>query len=238
MQTAAASHTAAPRTGNLLIDALSEGEKNLLLAVTRQVRLDAEESIYEFDDAIRHVYFPLDTVFSTCSLMEDGSSAEIALTGRDGVVGVSAAFDAQNSRNWTSALIAGRALRLEISILQDLVRDNNNLRFAFFDFYRRLMTQISQRAVCNGRHTLMQRFCFWLLLVHDRAQTDEIPLTHEIIARKLGARRAGITNIAGTLQEIGAIAYSRGMIRIQNRKLLEREVCECYCAIKSILNQQ
>ena len=235
MQTAAASH-AAPRTGNSLIDALDESERNLLLAVTRQVRLDAEESIYEFDDTIQHVYFPLDTVFSTCSLMEDGSSAEIALTGRDGVVGISAAFDAQNSRNWTSALIAGRALRLEISLLQNLLRDNDNLRLAFFDFYRRLMTQISQRAVCNGRHTLLQRFCFWLLLVHDRAENDEISLTHEIIARKLGARRAGITNIAGSLQETGAITYSRGMIRVQSRKLLEREVCECYGAIKPFIN--
>jgi CRP-like cAMP-binding protein len=221
------------QTGNLLIDALPENERNLLLSVTKQIVLEPEQPIYEYDDPIRAVYFPINSIFSTCSLMEDGSSAEIALTGHEGIIGISAAFNVQTARNWTSVLIGGKALRLENAVLQDFVSQHEILQHTLLRFYRGLMTQVSQRAVCNGRHTLLQRFCFWLLLVHGRARTNEIQLTHETIARKLGARRAGITNVAGTLQEMGAIAYSRGTIRVLDLKILQREVCECYSAVQS-----
>ncbi len=219
--------------GNLLVNALPEQERNLLLDSTKRVFLAAEEPVYEFDDSIKSIYFPLDAVFSTCSLMEDGSSAEISLTGREGLVGVSAAFDRQASHHWTSVLVAGHALKMETSVLSELTTTDEVLRIAFLQFYRQLMGQVSQRAVCNGRHTLLQRFCFWLLLVHDRTLSSELPLTHETIARKLGARRAGITNVAGTLQEMGAISYSRGVIQVSNRTILETEVCECYRAVLS-----
>lgn len=219
------------RIGNTLIESLPADERNLLLNSAKAIQLEAEQPIYEFEDQINWIYFPLDSVFSTSSLMEDGSSAEICLTGNEGIVGISAAFDAQTARNWTSVLIGGRALRIETTQFHELATSNETLQLAFLNFYRQLMTQISQRAVCNGRHTLLQRFCFWLLLVCERAKTEEIPLTHEIIARKLGARRAGITNVAGALQESGAISYSRGVIHINNREILEKEVCECFRAV-------
>jgi CRP-like cAMP-binding protein len=218
--------------GNSLIDALEIKDRNLLLAATKPVFLDAELTIYEHEDAVRAVYFPLKAVFSSCSLMEDGSSAEVCLTGKEGIVGVSAVFGEQNARLWTNVLVAGQALKMEKAALRQIVSTNENLRKSFLGFYRELMMQVSRRAVCNGRHTLLQRFCFWLLLVHDRTATDEIPLTHEMIARKLGARRAGVTNVAGVLQEAGAIIYSRGMIHIAERQILESEVCECYRSIK------
>jgi CRP-like cAMP-binding protein len=220
------------RNGNLLLDLRQNERDSSFFAHAKCVQLDAEQTIYEFDDSIRAVYFPLDAVVSSCSLMEDGSSAEVCLTGREGVVGISAIFDRQTARHWTNVLIAGTALRIETAALREIIATDAELQHSFLRFYRQLMSQVSQRAVCSGRHTLLQRFCFWLLLVSDRVPSDEIPLTHETIARKLGARRAGVTNVAGALQETGAIHYSRGMIQIINRAILENEVCECYRAIK------
>ena len=222
--------------GNSVLDSLPEIERREIFSLAKIDNLAAEETIYEYGDAVKCLYFPLNSVFSTTTIMEDGSSAEISLTGREGVAGVFAAFNEQPSRYWTSVLIGGEAVRIEISSLRrNLLVESELLQTSLLESYRSLMEQISQRAVCNGRHSLAQRFCFWLLLVHDRAGTDEIALTHETIARKLGARRAGITNVAGTLQAADAIAYSRGTIKILNRRKLEKESCECYFSISNAL---
>lgn len=222
-----------PHFGNRLIDALPQDDKKSLVDLTRLVALDAEQPIYEVEDAIGYVYFPLNSVVSYCSLMEDGSSAEVCLTGREGVVGVQAVFGERTARNWTSALTAGKVLKIETEVMRDFVATNESLRSLLLNFYGNLMRQVSQRAVCNGRHSLLQRFCFWLLLVNELAGNDEIPLTHETIARKLGARRAGVTNVAGSMQEKGAISYTRGTIRVHSSKLLENEACECFQALKT-----
>jgi len=218
--------------GNHLIDALPLSEKNSLLAHTKPIVLEAEQPLYEVEDAIGSIYFPLDAVVSYCSLMEDGSSAEVCLTGREGVIGIQAIFGEQIARNCTTVLKAGEALKMETSVIRDFAATNDELRSLLLGFYGNLMRQVSQRAVCNGRHSLQQRFCFWLLLVHELAGNDEIPLTHETIARKLGARRAGVTNVAGAMQEKGAISYARGTVRVHDRKLLEAEACECFQALK------
>jgi CRP-like cAMP-binding protein len=219
-------------SGNHLIEALPPIEKDCLFSHTKPVVLEAEQPLYEVEDAISSIYFPLDSVISYCSLMEDGSSAEVCLTGRDGVVGIQAIFGEQIARNCTTVLTAGEALKLDTAVMRDFVATNDNLRSLLLGYYGNLMRQVSQRAVCNGRHSLQQRFCFWLLLVHELAGNVEIPLTHETIARKLGARRAGITNIAGAMQEKGAISYARGTVRVHDPKLLEAEACECFQALK------
>ena len=216
---------------------LPEFEQREILRLGKVVTLAADDSIYNYGDAVKHLYFPFDAVFSTTSLMEDGSSAEISLTGCEGVAGVFAAFNEQSSRYWTSTLIGGDALKVEIAALQNLLRDNDLLHGDLLEAYRNLINQISQRAVCNGRHSLAERFCFWLLLVHDRTRRDEILLTHETIAKKLGARRAGVTNIAGSLQAEKVIAYSRGAITILDRPKLEKMSCECYQSTQIALNQ-
>jgi CRP-like cAMP-binding protein len=221
--------------GNLILDLLPEIERREILSSGKVISVTADETIYHFGDAITHLYFPLSSTFSTTSLMEDGSSAEVSLTGRDGLIGVFAAFNNQPSRYWTNILIGGEAVKVEITALQRLLAGSSKVQAALLDYSRNLMSQISQRAVCNGRHSLAERFCFWLLLVHDSAKTDEISLTHETIARKLGARRAGITNVAGMLQNAEAIAYNRGIIKIINRHRLEKESCECYAAVQNAL---
>lgn len=229
MQTKTASNL---QSGNHLIDALPPDEKKYLLSYSKSVVLEAEQPLYEVEDAICSIYFPLNSVISYCSLMEDGSSAEVCLTGREGVVGVQAIFGEKTARSWTGVLTAGTALKMDTVVMRDVISTNDKLRFLLLGFYGHLMRQVSQRAVCSGRHSLLQRFCFWLLLVNELAGTDEIPLTHEIIARKLGARRAGVTNVAGTMQEKGAISYARGTIHIHDRKLLESEACECFHALQ------
>lgn len=222
--------TAAPSfdNGNAIFNLLAESERQLIKPYLKIVEVTADESIYEYGDRIKRIYFPLSAVFSTSSLMEDGSSAEVSVTGSESAVGVFAAFGEHTSRHWTNVLLAGRAYRIESSVLRDLIRSNNQMSVALLHASRGLMAQVSQRAVCNGRHSLLQRFCFWLLLVHDRVKKDEILLTHETIAKKLCARRAGITNVAGIMQTAKAISYSRGTIQIINRQIIEDEACECY----------
>jgi CRP-like cAMP-binding protein len=222
--------------GNSVLDALSEIESREVFSIGKIVALAADEPIYDYGDVVKHLYFPLDAVFSTTSLMEDGSSAEFNLTGNEGVAGVFAAFNEQVSRHWTSVLLKGDAVKVEVAALRSLIEESDELQAALLTVYRQTIAQISQRAVCNGRHSLSERLCFWLLLVHDRVRADEIALTHETIAKKLGARRAGITNVAGTLQNEEIISYSRGTIKILNRPKLEKNACECYQAI--INNEQ
>lgn len=222
-------------TGNLLIDAFPPPERELFLSSAKKVSFESDEPVYEIEDVIQSVYFPINAVVSDCSLMVDGSSAEITLTGSEGVVGISAIFGDQTARHCASVLIAGEALKIETAIIRELVSKNESVRTPLLHFYHQLLRQISQRAVCNGRHTLLQRFCNWLLLVDERAGREEIPLTHETIARKLGARRAGVTNVAGLMQELKAISYTRGTIHIHDYEILKGQACECFNAIQNPL---
>ena len=220
------------QTGNLLIDAFPQPERELFLSSAKIASFEADEPIYEIEDFIQTIYFPINSVVSDCSLMEDGSSAEITLTGREGVVGIPAIFGDQTARHCASILIAGDAFKIETAVIRDQVLKSENVRTSLFHFYHQLLRQISQRAVCNGRHTLLQRFCNWLLLVSERAGNDEVAVTHETIARKLGARRAGVTNVAGLMQELKAISYTRGIIYIHNLEILKSQACECFDAIQ------
>ena len=212
------------QNSNQVLALLPETVRREILQLGKTVRVDHEDSIYNFGDAVKYLYFPSDAVFSTTSLMEDGSSAEISLTGCEGIVGVFSAFNEQTSRYWTS---------VEVAAIRSLIAESEALSTALLQAYRNLTAQISQRAVCNGRHSLAERFCCWLLLVQKCANSNELPLTHETIAKKLGARRAGITNVAGTSQTAEAISYSRGTITILDRARLEKMSCECYGTIQS-----
>ncbi|MBC7796017.1 MAG: Crp/Fnr family transcriptional regulator [Pyrinomonadaceae bacterium] len=215
---------------------LSKTECRNLFELSKIIEFDVDSTVYEYGDSVKHLVFPIDAVFSTSTLMEDGSSAETSLIGSEGAIGIQAIFDSDfTARQWTNVLIAGRALKVEVSILKREIARNERLRLSLLEFYLQLMAQVSQRAVCNGRHSLAQRFCFWLLLVQDRVKSNEIALTHELIAKKLGARRAGITNVAGDLQSANAIKYTRGIIRIVNRQIIKNESCECYQAVANAL---
>ena len=199
-----------------------------LLNDLKLVTLSVNQVLYEQGDHIDYVYFPLDSVISTLAIMEDGTTMETAMVGRDGLIGISAILGSSKSRHWMWVTIGGSALQLDAKALDRIfVQDETALK-ALLRYYRSLVTQLSQRCVCNTRHTIMERLCCWLLMIHDRVGSSNLNLTQEMIASRVGARRAGITVAAGMLQDKGAIEYRRGRLHIVDRSLLEQVVCECY----------
>jgi CRP-like cAMP-binding protein len=209
------------------------GLTNFLLPELRIVPLAVNQVLYEQGDKINEVYFPLDSVVSGLAIMEDGTTIETSMVGREGLVGISAVLGSGLSRQWIWTTIGGDALQLDARVLDKLFINNENALRALLKCYRSLVSQVSQRCVCNTRHTILERLCCWLLMVHDRVGEGKLSLTQEMIASRVGARRAGITVAAGLLQEIGAIEYHRGQLHIGNRQVLEQTVCECYASIQA-----
>ena len=199
-----------------------------LLSELRVVPLTVNQVLYELGDQIDYVYFPLDAVASGLAIMEDGTTIETSMVGREGLVGISAVLGSGRSRQWIWVTIGGNAIQLEARLLDRLFVQNEIALKALLKCYRSLVTQVAQRCVCNTRHTIMERLCCWLLMIHDRVGGGNLSLTQEMIASRVGARRAGITVAAGMLQDMKAIEYRRGQLHIQDRELLTRAVCECY----------
>lgn len=222
--------TSSVASGNELLKHLftATSVRDLLLPELKLATLNTNQVLYEQGDPIDTVYFPLDSVVSGLAIMEDGTTIETSMVGRESIVGVSSVLGTANSRQWNWVLISGTALTLESRTLERLFLQNEAALRAFLSCYRLLITQISQRCVCNTRHTILERLCCWLLMIHDRVGGDNLKLTQEIIASRVGARRAGITVAAGMLQEMHAIEYHRGHLHIRNRETLERAACECY----------
>ena len=150
------------------------------------------------------------------------------MIGKDGMSGLSAVFGAPPPTCWTQIGIPGSALRIRTEVLREEFARGGAMQRLLLCYAGDRMAQLSQRAVCNGRHSVEQRACCWLLMAHDRAGEDSLPLTHEQIARHLGTRRAGVTEIAAALRGRGCISYSRGLITIADRRGLESAACECY----------
>lgn len=201
---------------------------NYLLPELRIVPFSVNQVLYGQGDKIDNVYFPLDSVVSGLAIMEDGTTIETSMVGREGVVGISTILGSGLSRQWMWVSIGGDAIQLDATVLDRLFVQNEIALKALLKYYRDLITQVSQRCVCNTRHTILERLCCWLLMIHDRVGDNNLSLTQEMIASRVGARRAGITVAAGLLQEMAAIAYSRGQLHVENRKVLTNVVCECY----------
>ena len=210
---------------------------NELSSKLKVVDLAVNQVLYELGDHIDHVYFPLDCVVSGLAIMEDGTTIETAMVGRDSLVGISAVLGSGRSRQWFWVTIAGQAVQLDARLLDSLFVQNEVALKALLRCYRKLVSQVSQRCVCNTRHTIMDRLCCWLLMVHDRVGEANLNLTQEMIASRVGARRAGITVAAGMLQDQGAIEYRRGHLYILNRLMLEEAVCECYNQMQADFQQ-
>ena len=218
----------------LLHDLLSVPEiANNLLPELKVVHLSVNQVLYELGDQIDHVYFPIDAVASGLAIMEDGTTLETSLVGHEGIVGISTVLGTGHSRQWVWVTIGGTALQLDSRVLDRWFVQNELALKALLRRYRTLITQVSQRCVCNTRHTILERLCCWLLMIHDRVGSANLNLTQEMIASRVGARRAGITVAAGLLQETKAIAYRRGHLVIQDRVLLKQAVCECYCVMQA-----
>jgi CRP-like cAMP-binding protein len=208
------------------------GIGNDLLQELRVVPLTVNQVLFEQGDKIDHLYFLLDSVASGLAIMEDGTTIETSMVGHESIVGVSTILGSGLSRQWVWVTVGGTALQLESRFLDKLFTQNEVALKALLRCYRLLITQVSQRCVCNTRHTIMERLCCWLLMIHDRVGGNNLSLTQEMIASRVGARRAGITVAAGMLQSMKAIEYRRGQLHISNREVLERTVCECYNIMK------
>lgn len=217
---------------NRLLAALGEPDFQRLEARLRLVALPLGESLYEPDAALRHVYFPTDAIVSLLYVMADGSSAEIAVVGNEGVIGVALFMGGETTPSRAVVQSAGHAYRLEGTLLKEEFTRAGAMQHLLLRYTQALITQMAQTAVCNRHHSLDQQLCRWLLLSLDRLQSNELVMTQELIANMLGVRREGVTEAAGKLQEAGLISYSRGHIAVRDRAGIEARTCECYAVVK------
>jgi len=190
------------------------------------------EILYESGIQMRHVHFPTTAIVSLLYVMEDGASAEIAVVGNEGVVGVSLFMGGETTPSRAIVQSAGHAYRLRGQLLKDEFYRAGPLQHLLLRYTQSLLTQMAQTAVCNRHHTLDQQLCRWLLLSFDRLPANELIMTQELIANMLGVRREGVTEAAGNLQKAGLIEYRRGHIQLLDRAGLEARVCECYEVVK------
>ncbi len=225
------SQTAATR--NLLLAALPTEILDRLIPHLEPVSLRLGKVIYESGIELKHVYFPTSgCIVSMLYVMEDGSSAEIAVVGDEGVVGIALFMGGNTTTSRALVQSAGDALRLEAKALVQEFSRHSGLQVLLLRYTQALITQMAQTAVCNRHHSLEQQLCRWLLLSRDRLPTSQLTMTQELIANMLGVRREGVTAAAGKLQAAGLIRYSRGRITIVDRPGLEALVCECYAVVK------
>ena len=222
---------------NRLLAALPPEDYQRLLPQLQQVSFSLGEVVYEFGGHLDYVYFPTDSIVSLLYTMENGTSAEMGLTGNDGVVGIALFMGGGTMPNRAVVQSGGAAIRMKAKLLQDEFARGGKFQQVLLRYTQALITQISQTAVCNRLHSVEQQLCRWLLLSHDRVKADELIMTQELIADMLGVRREGVTVAAGQLQDAGAISYVRGHIKILDRKKLEETVCECYKVVKDELDR-
>jgi CRP-like cAMP-binding protein len=224
--------TRLPGVQNRLLAALQPEEYERLLPRFREVSFSLGEVVYEFAGHLDYVYFPTTAIVSLLYTMENGATAEMGLTGNDGVVGIALFMGGGTMPNRAIIQSAGNALRMKAKVLQDEFARGGHFQQVLLRYTQALITQISQTAVCNRLHSVEEQLCRWLLLSHDRVKADELIMTQELIADMLGVRREGVTVAAGRLQDAGMISYVRGHITILDREKLEATVCECYRVVR------
>jgi CRP-like cAMP-binding protein len=220
-----------PLSQNRLLANLDVEEYELLAPHLETVSLSMSEVLFRPEDQLQHVYFPTTSIVSLLTDLSDGSGMEVGLVGREGMVGISAVLGGSETKVAT-VQGQGEALRMKTGKLRDEFSRGGVLQNALLRYTHALMTQISQSVVCNARHPVEGRLARWLLMYHDRLEHDEFELTHEFIANMLGVRRAGISEVANKLQELGFISYQRGRVKILNRKGMEEFACECYPIVR------
>jgi CRP-like cAMP-binding protein len=218
---------------NYLLAALPAEVFDRLLPDLKPVTMPLGRVIYESGAQLEHVYFPTPgCIVSMLYVMEDGSSAEIAVVGDEGMVGIALFMGGGTTPSRALVQSAGQAFRLPGSALKNEFERHGELQHLLLRYTQALITQMSQTAVCNRHHSVEQQLCRWLLLSLDRLSTNELTMTQELIANMLGVRREGVTEAAGKLQAQDLISYSRGRITVLDRPGLEAQVCECYAVVK------
>jgi CRP-like cAMP-binding protein len=220
------------RQRNLLLDALPTEECKRLSPNLEWVTLKLGQVLHESGAGLDHVYFPSDCIISLLYVMENGESAEIAIVGNEGMVGISLFMGGETTTSRAVVQSSGRAFRLAKSVMNEEFQRTGAFQRLLLRYSQALFTQTSQTAVCNRHHSVQQQLCRWLLLSIDRLPEDKLTMTQSLIADMLGVRREGVTEAAGKLQSAGAISYRRGQITVLDRPLLERTCCECYAVVK------
>lgn len=217
---------------NRLLQALPEKDYRRLLPHLELVTLSLGEVLYESGGHLHYVYFPTTAIVSLLYVMEDGASAEIAVVGFEGIVGIALFMGGESMPNRAVVQSAGDAIRLKAPLLTHEFNRSGPVQPLLLRYTLAMLTQMAQTAVCNRHHTVDQQLCRWLLLSLDRLPSNELSMTQELIANMLGVRREGVTEAAGGLQRAGLIQYHRGKITVIDRPGLEERVCECYQVVK------
>ena len=230
-----------PRQNHLLA-ALPVADFERLQSGLRLVPLPLGDVLYESGSELRHVYFPTTAIVSLLYLMADGASAEIAVVGNEGIIGVALFMGGETTPSRAVVQSAGYAYQLTGNLLKEEFNQGGAMQHLLLRYTQALLTQMAQTAVCNRHHSVNQQLCRWLLLSLDRLRSNELRMTQELIANMLGVRREGVTAAAGELQRAGVIRYARGKITVLDRAKLEQLSCECYSVVKKetdrLLNPQ
>jgi len=218
---------------NRLLAALPAEVFDRLLPELKPVTMPLGSVIYESGAQLEHIYFPVPScIVSMLYVMADGASAEIAVVGDEGMVGIALFMGGDTTPSRALVQSAGQAYQLKGGELKKEFERHSGLQILLLRYTQALITQMSQTAVCNRHHSVDKQLCRWLLLSLDRLATNELTMTQELIANMLGVRREGVTEAAGKLQNLGLISYSRGRITVLDRPGLEAQVCECYAVVK------
>jgi len=218
---------------NRLLAALPHEDYQRIAKQLELVSLPLGESIYESGDKIEYIHFPINCILSLLYVMKNGSSAEIAVAGNEGLVGVALFMGGGSTPSRAVVQSAGQSYRMKGVLLKQEFDQSHALQVRLLRFTQALITQMSQTAVCNRHHSVDQQLARWLLLSLDRLSSNKLEMTQELIANMLGVRREGVTEAAGKLQAKGIIQYSRGHITVVDRPKLESQVCECYQVVKT-----
>ena len=219
-------------THNHLLAALPSAARQRWLPHLELADMPLGEVLYESGGTLNHVYFPTTAIVSLLYVMQNGASAEIAVVGNEGIIGISLFMGGESTPSRAVVQSAGVGYRLKAQLMKDEFNRGGPALHLLLRYTQALITQMAQTAVCNRHHTLDQQLCRWLLLSLDRLEGDELVMTQELIANMLGVRREGVTEGALKLQRAGLTRYSRGRITVLDRKGLERRSCECYEVVK------
>jgi CRP-like cAMP-binding protein len=217
---------------NSLLAALPDAEWKRWMPQLERVEMPLGQVLYEAGDTLKYMYFPLTSIVSLLYVMENGASAEIAVVGNEGLVGVSLFMGGESTSSRAVVQSAGDGCRLKSTVMKGEFDRAGPVLHLLLRYTQALLTQMAQTAVCNRHHSLHQQLCRWLLLSLDRLDGNELVMTQELIANMLGVRREGVTEGALELQKEGLIQYARGHITVLDRTGLEKRTCECYAVVK------
>lgn len=222
---------------NFLLAALSVGDLALIEPMLTPVSFNLGDSLYESGEKMDYVYFPTTVIISMLYIMENGATAEIGIVGNDGLLGIALFMGGATTTSRAIVQSAGNAFRMKAKDMKEEFAKGGVFQELLLRYTQALLTQISQTAVCNRLHPIEQQLCRWLLLSHDRLDSDKLVMTHDLISNMLGVRREGITLAAQKLAKRNLIINKRGTITVIDRQGLETAACECYAVVNSEYNR-